>query len=236
MTRKLALVLLMALTSNATASECVIVLHGLIRSSSSMEKMAKSLRKEGFEVVNVDYPSRQHTIEVLAPMAVEKGLLECRAKGGIRTIHFVTHSLGGILVRKYLSEFDIPELGRVVMLGPPNQGSIAVDKLASLVGFDWLNGPAGRQLGKGPASVPLRLPPANFEVGVIAGSRTIDPITSAVLESPDDGRVSVEDTKLEGMADFVVVKHSHAFMMRMRKPIELTIRFLKTGSFSEQEL
>ncbi len=226
----------MALTSTATASECVVVLHGLIRSASSMQKMASSLEKEGFEVVNVDYPSRDYPIEVLAPMAVERGLLQCRANDNIETIHFVTHSLGGILLRHYLSEFDIPELGRVVMLGPPNQGSIAVDKLESLVGFDWLNGPAGRQLGKGPGSIPLKLPPADFEVGIIAGTRTIDPITSAVLESPDDGRVSVEDTKLEGMADFVVVKHSHAFMMRMRKPIELTIRFLRTGSFSEEAL
>ena len=102
-------------------------------------------------------------------------------------------------------------------------------------GFDWLNGPAGRQLGKGEDSVPLKLGPADFELGVIAGNRTIDPITSAVLDNPDDGRVSVEDTKLEGMTDFVVVEHSHAFMMRMRKPIELTIRFLTDGTFSGAE-
>jgi len=94
-----------------------------------------------------------------------------------------------------------------------------------------LNGPAGRQLGKGEDSVPLALGPAEFELGVIAGNRSIDPITSAVLENPDDGRVSVEDTKLDGMNDFVVVEHSHAFMMRMRRPIELTIRFLNNGSF-----
>jgi hypothetical protein len=117
------------------------------------------------------------------------------------------------------------------MLGPPNQGSIAADDMEGVPGFDWINGPAGRQLGKGEDSVPLRLGPANFELGVIAGNRTIDPITSAVLENPDDGRVSVEDTKLEGMSDFVVVKHSHAFMMRMRTPIEQTIAFLKNGKF-----
>jgi hypothetical protein len=151
----------------------------------------------------------------------------------VTRIHFVTHSLGGILVRQYLSGHEIDELGRVVMLGPPNQGSNAVDELEDVPGFDWLNGPAGRQLGKGDESVPLRLGPADFELGVIAGNRTIDPITSAVLDNPDDGRVSVEDTKLEGMADFVVVDHSHAFMMRMRRPIELTKTFLATGSFGE---
>jgi len=119
------------------------------------------------------------------------------------------------------------------MLGPPNQGSEAVEGLGGVPGFDWLNGPAGRQLGKGDNSVPLQLGPADFELGIIAGNRTIDPITSSVLENPDDGRVSVEDTRLDGMDDFVVVEHSHAFMMRMREPIELTIRFLKTGTFAD---
>ena len=118
------------------------------------------------------------------------------------------------------------------MMGPPNQGSAAVDELIGVPGFDWLNGPAGRQLGKGEDSVPLRLGPADFELGVIAGNRTIDPVTSAVLENPDDGRVSVDDTRLDGMTDFVVVEHSHAFMMRMRRPIELTIEFLRSGQFS----
>ena len=170
---------------------------------------------------------------MLAPLAVGRGLNLCEAAGAVAKIHFVTHSLGGILVRKYLSEQEIPNLGRVVMLGPPNQGSQAVDELGDVPGFDWLNGPAGKQLGKGPESVPLSLGPADFELGVIAGNRTIDPITSAVLDDPDDGKVSVEDTKLAGMTDFIVVEHSHAFMMMMSTPIELTLRFLETGSFGE---
>ena len=166
-------------------------------------------------------------------MAVEEGLAACRAGDDVEKIHFVTHSLGGILVRQYLKSGSIERLGRVVMLGPPNQGSIAVDDLDDVPGFDWINGPAGRQLGKGEDSVPLALGPANFELGIIAGNRTIDPITSAILDDPDDGRVSVADTRLEGMDDFVVVEHSHAFMMRMQRPIELTILFLKTGRFTE---
>lgn len=165
-------------------------------------------------------------------MAVPDGLVACREHDGIERIHFVTHSLGGILVRQFLSTNDIPELGRVVMLGPPNQGSLAADEMVNVPGFDWINGPAGKQLGKGEESVPLKLGPADFELGIIAGNRTIDPITSAVLPNPDDGRVSVEDTKLEGMTDFVVVEHSHAFMMRMQRTIDLTIAFLKNGTFS----
>lgn len=218
-------------SAGANASECVILLHGLARTSTSMNKLQQALTEEGFETVNVEYPSREHTIEELAPIAVDKGLAACHDVDGVERIHFVTHSLGGILVRQYLSENSVAELGRVVMIGPPNQGSDAADKLQGLPGYDWLNGPAGKQLGKGDNSVPLKLGPANFELGIIAGNRTIDPLTSAVLANPDDGRVSVEDTKLEGMADFVIVDHSHAFMMRMQKTIELTLEFLQHGEF-----
>jgi triacylglycerol lipase len=218
-------------TSTAVAAECVILLHGMARSASSMETMAEAIDAAGFTAINIDYPSREHPIEELAPMAVGQGLLQCEAAGATEKVHFVTHSLGGILVRKYLKDNEIENLGRVVMLGPPNQGSKAVDELGDLPGVDWINGPAGRQLGKGPQSVPLQLGAADFELGIIAGNRSIDPITSAVLDDPDDGKVSVEDTKLEGMDDFIVVEHSHAFMMRLQRPIELTIQFLKFGYF-----
>ena len=225
--------LLMIASAPALAGDCVVLLHGLARTANSMEKMERGLTEAGFETANIAYPSRKKTVEQLANIAVPQGLAACRSKPDTERVHFVTHSLGGILVRQYLNEHEVDDLGRVVMLGPPNQGSEAVEGLGGVPGFDWINGPAGRQLGKGVDSVPLQLGPADFELGIIAGNRTIDPITSSVLENPDDGRVSVVDTRLDGMNDFIVVEHSHAFMMRMREPIELTIRFLKTGSFKD---
>ena len=219
---------------SAVASECVVLLHGLTRGAISMNRMERALLGAGYRTANIDYPSRDYTIEELADMAVPEGLEACRAHDGIETVHFVTHSLGGILLRQYLSENEIPELGRVVMLGPPNQGSAAVDELGGVPGFDWLHGPAGRQLGKGEESVPLQLGPVDFELGVIAGNRTIDPITSAVLDDPNDGRVAVSDTRVEGMKELVVVEHSHAFMMRMRRSIDLTLAFLANGEFGDQ--
>lgn len=216
-----------------SASECVVLLHGLARTSASLNKMQRALDDDGYHTANINYPSRHHTIEKLAAMAVDPGLKECRENGDVNTIHFVTHSLGGILLRHYLSTETIDDLGRVVMLGPPNQGSDAVDRLSKMPGFNALNGPAGRQLGKGEKSIPLQLGPADFELGIIAGTRSIDPFTSLFLDNPDDGRVSVADTKLEGMTGFVVVRHSHALMMRMRRTIKLTKRFLRTGCFTE---
>jgi pimeloyl-ACP methyl ester carboxylesterase len=179
----------------ARADECVILLHGLARTALSMHPMKRMLEQSGYQVANVDYPSRDHRIEVLAPMAIEDGLAQCNGNPGNSKVHFVTHSLGGILVRVYTADHKIANLGRVVMLAPPNQGSHAVDEL--------VNTP-------GPESVPIRLGAPDFDFAVIAGNRSIDPITSAVLPDPDDGRVSVADTRLQGMRDFVVVPVSHA--------------------------
>lgn len=214
--------------------ECVVLLHGLARSSTSMGIMASSLEDAGFEVANIDYPSRDHPIETLAPMAVEAGIGQCNADGDVRAIHFVTHSLGAILVRYYFEDHEFDALGRVVMLGPPNQGSDAADAFREVPGFDWFGGEAGLQLGKGEDSVPLQLGTPAFEFGVIAGNRSIDPVTSQVLENPDDGKVSVSDTRLEGMADFRVVSASHAFMMQDAEVIRLTIEFLRTGRFGDE--
>jgi len=197
-----------------------------------MERMKWFLEENGYSVANIDYPSRVHKIETLAPMAVDAGLAECAAMNSVERVHFVTHSLGGILVRYYFSDHELASLGRVVMLGPPNQGSKAVDELQSLPGFEWLNGPAGYQLGKGPESIPLQLGAPRFEFAVIAGDETIDPVTSAVLDDPDDGRVSVSDTKLEGMRDFRLVGVSHAFMMQNSEVFVLVRDFLEHGQFS----
>jgi len=216
---------------NAHDGECVVLLHGLARSSLSMERMKWFLEDNGYPVANIDYPSREFEIAELAPMAVEDGLKQCASMGSADRVHFVTHSLGGILVRYYYSEHAVEAVGRVVMLGPPNQGSAAADEMHDWPGFEWLNGPAGYQLGKGVNSVPLQLGSPEFEFAVIAGNESIDPVTSAVLEDPDDGRVSVSDTYLDGMQDFRLVDTSHAFMMQNGDVFELVKSFLETGAF-----
>ena len=230
----LSILLLASYTARASAdSDCVILLHGLARTSASMEDLAEALRERGYRVVNVDYPSRDHPIEELAPLAIEDGLHLCGDIAEGSNIHFVTHSLGGILVRYYLAEKAIDTLGRVVMLAPPNQGSHAADAMQNVPGYNWVNGPAGKQLGKGGDSIPLKLGTPDFEFAVIAGNRTIDPVTSAVLDDPDDGKVSVEDTKLEGMRDFIVVPVSHAYIMKNKSAIRLVREFLAHGKFGD---
>ncbi len=210
--------------------ECVILLHGLMRTSGSMELLAGELHKEGFIVINQGYPSRSHPIQELSGLAIERDLNACR-EAGAQHIHFVTHSLGGILVRHYLSEHTIAELGRVVMLAPPNQGSPLSDVLEEYPELEDITGPAGFQLGTDAHSVPLMLGPATYEVGIITGDSTLNPIVSAWLGVPNDGTVTVESARLEGMTDFLVVPQSHPFIMRSDYVIGQTIYFLYFGSF-----
>lgn len=210
------------------AADCVILLHGLARTSASMEKIAKALEKNGYTVVNVDYPSRLYPIQKLAPLAINSGMEQCHPKS---IVHFVTHSLGGILVRYYFEKETASNLGRVVMLAPPNKGSEVVDNFRDFPGFELINGPAGLQLGTDEQSIPLSLGPVTFEVGIIAGTETFNPILSQFLPNPDDGKVSVENTKVEGMSDFITVGHPHPFIMNSELVIEQILSFIESGRF-----
>jgi len=212
------------------SAECVILLHGLIRTANSMEKLETELSQNGYFVANIDYPSREKSIEELAETAVNAGLARCR-EANASPVNFVTHSMGGILVRYYYSTHKPSNLKRVVMLGPPNHGSEAVDYLKDFPGFELINGPAGRQLGTDSGSLPNRLGPVNFELGVIAGTQTISPILSLYLPDPDDGKVSLESTKVAGMCAFVALPVTHTFMMRDETVISEVLHFLGHGRF-----
>ena len=221
-----------AISSSAfSAPETVILLHGLCRTSRSMTKMERALTNAGFRVKNVSYPSRTASIQQLADDAIGKAVSECQ-RDGVARIDFVTHSLGGILVRSYLARHSLPSLGRVVMLAPPNQGSEVADKLGGWFLYKWINGPAGIELGTDQNSTPNKLGPANYPVGVIAGDRSINWINSLLIPGRDDGKVSIDRTKLAGMSDHIVIHAAHPFIMRNRKAIRQTIQFLRTGSFA----
>jgi triacylglycerol lipase len=207
----------------------VVLLHGLALTASAMNKLASGLEEAGFRTCAIDYPSREHPIDTLVVRFILPGVRRCFPKD--TAIHFVTHSMGGILLRKLETLPDAPRIARSVLIAPPNQGSEVVDSLRDWWAFDAWNGPAGSELGTDSNSVPNRLGPPKFEFGVIAATRSVDPIFSLWIPGPDDGKVAVERTKLDGMRDFTTIAASHTFVLWKDVTVKQVVEFLKTGRF-----
>lgn len=220
------------------AADCdgryVILLHGLARTPSSMKKLEKALATSGYCVVNTGYSSTKKTIEEIVRDDLPWMVQQCRNKGAKR-IDFVTHSLGGILVRAWLQKNTLPGGSRIVMISPPNHGSRIVDVLKNVFLFKWTHGPAGQELGTESGSLPNSLKPVNAEIGIIAGNRSFNPVFSAHLSGEDDGKVTVESAKLDEMADFLVVPCTHTFIMNDGEVIRQVKYFLDKGHFQRQE-
>jgi len=224
--------------SAAPPAETVVVLHGLGRTRWSMTHLAAALERDGYRVVNLSYPSRRLPLESLAADWLPRQLREHGVDTAPR-VHFVTHSMGGIIVRLWLRDHPAPaNLGRVVMLAPPNAGSEVTDHLNNFAPFRWFTGANGRRLGTRPTDLPRTLgpwPAASVDLGVIAGDRPLNPLFSPWLPGPDDGKVSVTSTHLAGERDHLVVRHSHTWLAWRGDTIAQTIAFLRSGNFQRSK-
>ncbi len=219
-----------ATESMTVNDECVILLHGLGRTAGSMSKIEDYLTQAGYQVWNKSYPSTTEEVKPLADAAITKGLDHCNSQRSEK-IHFVTHSLGGILVRSYLQDNQLTQLGKIVMISPPNNGSEVVDMLGEYTLFQSIMGPAASQLGTQQDNVTTTLKPVSGIIGIITGNSTSDPWFSPFIPGEDDGKVSVESAKLKEMTDFLVVDNGHTFIMRSETVVLQVAHFLKHGKF-----
>jgi triacylglycerol lipase len=211
--------------------KCAILLHGMGRSSWSMNKMAKSLRKKEYVVWNESYPSTEKSIAELSKV-IDQAIMFCDEEQAT-DIYFVTHSLGGILVRYYFQDKNPINVKGVVMLAPPNKGSEVADAYKDWKWYQWFTGPAGQELGTDAASVPNMLSPISVPVGVIAGTATSDPWFSGLFSGPNDGKVSVYSAQIPEMVDFMTVDSGHTFIMKSKTVIENVLYFFDNRSFKK---
>ena len=215
-------------------SEWVILLHGLGRLRQSMGGLDRHLKSLGYSTINLTYPSTTKTIEAIADTHLARAVHTCEESGAGK-IHFVGHSLGGLIVRQYLQGNSVPEGSRLVMLSPPNQGSELVDLLTQVPVYRWITGPAGQEIGRGPESLVNRLKPVAIDIGVIAGNFSINLLAAAIMDGPGDGMVSVKSTMLPEMRDFIVVPNTHTFIMRDPFVMRQVAHFLKHGRFNHSK-
>jgi pimeloyl-ACP methyl ester carboxylesterase len=213
--------------------EVVILLHGALRRGSSMKLLGKYLERSGYETLSVTYPSNRQTFEELADY-LHNELHVSEQFNKATKVHFVTHSMGGIVTRYYLGKNRPANLGRVVMMGPPNQGSEFADFMSETERlkpiFDRIFGPSGAQMTTGHAHA-AAAGKITYDVGVIAGCVSINPLAPWVLEGEHDGIVPVERTKLPGMKDHIVVRATHTMMMYNPNVWKQVGAFLKSGAF-----
>ena len=209
-----------------TNGDSVVLLHGLGRTPWSFLLTRRRLAAAGFRAVGIRYPSRRRPIEDLARVVAAR--LPAVSDG---RLHFLTHSLGGIIVRQLLGQARPENLGRVVMLCPPNQGSRLAERLRPNPLFRFATGPAGQQLGAANEGPIADLGPVDFETGIITGVRRANPLRR-LIRGESDGKVAVDEAKVDGMADFLVVPCGHTFIMNDPTVMDQAIHFFRHGRFA----
>ena len=217
---------------NEPINEQVVLLHGIARSSAHMEELEEFLSEAGYDVVNVNYPSTKFNISELIDIISHDLEKKVSSK---KKVNFVGYSMGGLMVRGIINRYKYENLGRVVQIASPNHGSEVADFLEDNWLFNEIYGPAGKELRTNQDKVKNLLGNIDYELGVIAGNGTIDPISSAIIPGDDDGKVSIESTKIDGMKDHIVVFSSHTFFPSDEEAKKQVLHFLKNGEFKKEK-
>lgn len=215
----------------------VVLVHGMARNAWAMSSLGKYLRRSWPETEVVAYqyastsaPVVQHARHLVRFLEVAQRACE---------VHFVAHSLGNIVLRRAFrlaetGEWRLPQLGRHVMLGPPNQGSQIARRLQNCLPIAWFNGAVFMQLGRDWQTLEqeLAIPPCPF--GIVAGHLPALARFHPFLDGPTDLLVRVEETHLSGEADFLEVNVPHNWLMNSRRVQRATLSFLKSGRFDHE--
>lgn len=204
----------------------VIALHGILRSSKSWTDMQRVLEPDGYTFISVDYPSTQLPISEFANQLQEL----ITSLDGIEQIHFIVHSMGGLVVRRWGQLYSDPRVHRMVMIGTPNRGAEIASMLQKNLLFQLILGPAGQQLVSDPEQFISTLPLPTMEFAVIAGAKGTPDGFNPLIPGDDDGVVTVQSARLPGAVDFLAVPVLHSFQPWNPEVMAATRRFLSTGA------
>lgn len=212
----------------------VVVLHGLGRTSYSMNAITNALDEAGYKTDNRNYHSTRDTLPSIIEDVYKD--IHLHLEDPHVTVHFVCHSLGCLVTRGIITRHRPAKLGRVVMFGPPNQGSEYAEFLKENSLSNWIFGPNLPQLGTRNRRMLTKLigTSADYDLGIIAGNHWIDPFGAAIIPGENDGKVSVERTMLEGMKDHIVLPENHTMLITDEDAIAQMLVFLKTGQFNHE--
>jgi len=212
--------------------ETVVLIHGIFDKPVVMKKIENNFRELGYRILNFEYASTRWPMDtVVLKLSKEIAAIEPQAE----KIHFVTHSLGSLVVRAYLAQTYSEKFGNLVMVAPPNQGSVFAEHFDNLKTFEWLCGPAGQHLGKDDDDYWKKFPEPNIHFGVIAGGLGNEHGINPLIPGDDDGVVAVEETKLDGMADFIIVRGIHTPLLWKKEVVQQILYFIDSGCFLHNE-
>lgn len=215
----------------AAATGGVLFLHGLGRRAGSMWRLAAAARGAGYTTFSPAYPGRRRPLPGLVDyLQAEVAAFEASFDG---PLHVVTHSLGGLVARALIQTRRPKRLEHVVMLAPPNGGSEVADFIFRARLNRIFLGPVGAHLRTARLLEDEHLlGRVDFELGIIAGSRGLDPIfPRLIIGRPNDGKVAIAATHVDGMRDHIVLPVSHTLMVYDRRVIAQVMAFLQAGSF-----
>lgn len=199
-----------------------------------MEYLEDRLSREGYAVVNRSYPSTSLTIQESGEF-LRRRIERRLAADPDAEVSIVTHSMGGLLARYYLTHYPPENFNALVMIAPPNQNADKAERFKDFFFYRWLYGEPGQQLATGLDELQRLLGVPEQRFGIIAGGTGDENGFTPTIPGDDDGTLSVESTKLEGAADFILLRYSHAFIMRKRETADQVIHFLRHGEFAHEE-
>lgn len=212
-------------------NDYIVILHGLRRSLKHMKKISAALHKENYNILQISYPSTLYPLDELIKMVLEEIGKYISINDKKIKVHFVGHSLGGLIIRGLIKNNFIYNLGRIVMIGTPNQGNIFADYFTGYGIFEYLHGPVSEQLISDQKEFKHLFGEIRSELGIIAGNKVGNYYLGYLLQDANDGRVCVCDTILKGSKEHIIIHESHDELQTNPTVIQKTVNFIKNGKF-----